>query len=329
MRAVPPSARPTAGKRRPRPHCQAASQSPGPRRAIEDPSEALADSREESDRLTAEEVARLRHLVGELTLRCQNHEQELLEFRQRQPDPGAAPGSLEGLPLAAPRLRAASPAIVDDVVVVADSHSSVEQACQTEDGIPPESSHAASEVRQAQMTYELEAQLDSMHREVGDKTREIRKVQDTVRMLRAELQQERLVSDQYRVQVELLETQCHAAQQMLRHAPVDDSPRHGASSRSGTPGAQSRSGTPRPASARVTKAWGEGSPSSRASGSAKAVRSPATPGRPHVLQSLNSSSSPRQPMSDGNDSTEEDSESSDDEDRRGGKSCNTPRGGLR
>merc|ERR1712087_733798 len=157
-------------------------------------------------------------------------------------------------------------------------------------------------------TSELEAQLDSMHREEGEKGRELRRAQDTVRMLRAELQQERVVSEQYRVQMEVLEDQYRSAQQMLRHAPVDDERRR--STESARDRSSSRS-TSRPASARVTKAWGESSSPSPSSFDNGAMGVPRLPSSARGFQSL--AARTQVPVSDDSESSDDDdAESSDD-----------------
>ena len=59
-------------------------------------------------------------------------------------------------------------------------------------------------------------QLDSLHQEVGDKSRELRRSQDTVRLLRSELKQQYEVSEQYRLQAEMLEEQLSRSNQRTR-----------------------------------------------------------------------------------------------------------------
>lgn len=59
-------------------------------------------------------------------------------------------------------------------------------------------------------------QLDCLHQEVGDKSRELRRSQDTVRLLRSELKQQHEVSEQYRLQAEMLEEQLSRSNQRVR-----------------------------------------------------------------------------------------------------------------
>jgi len=107
-------------------------------------------------------------------------------------------------------------------------------------------------------------QLDFIHREAANKGKEVRKLQETVRLLRAELQQEKLVSEQYRGQVEGLEKQLQDAMQKQHRAEGEKSlvewrlknaEGAGRSSRSCTP---QRGCTPQPASSwNLMNAWAE------------------------------------------------------------------------
>lgn len=59
-------------------------------------------------------------------------------------------------------------------------------------------------------------QLDMLHQEVGDKSRELRRSQDTVKLLRSELEQQRQVSEQYRLQTEMLEEELRRTTDRLK-----------------------------------------------------------------------------------------------------------------
>lgn len=63
---------------------------------------------------------------------------------------------------------------------------------------------------------EQRRQLDALHKEAGEKGRELRKVHETVRLLRSELQHQQLLAEQYRTQVEVLEEQLKAAMHQRR-----------------------------------------------------------------------------------------------------------------
>ncbi|CAE7724310.1 unnamed protein product [Symbiodinium pilosum] len=66
-------------------------------------------------------------------------------------------------------------------------------------------------------TFEAQqVQLDMMHQEVGNKSRELRRSQDTVKLLRSELEQQRQVSEQYRLQTEMLEEQLRRTNERLK-----------------------------------------------------------------------------------------------------------------
>lgn len=83
-------------------------------------------------------------------------------------------------------------------------------------------------------------ELDALHREVGEKSRELRKTQDTVRLLRSELQQQQQVSEQYRSQVDMLEEQLRITTMQSRQQA--SSPKISL-------------GLSRTSSARLTRAW--------------------------------------------------------------------------
>jgi len=53
--------------------------------------------------------------------------------------------------------------------------------------------------------------LEDLHREMGEKARELRHAQESVRLLQRELQEQRLLAEQYRSQVEVLEEQLSGA----------------------------------------------------------------------------------------------------------------------
>lgn len=86
----------------------------------------------------------------------------------------------------------------------------------------------------------FEQELDALHREVGEKSRELRKAQDTVRLLRSELQQQQQVSEQYQSQVEMLEEQLRMTTMQSRQQA--SSPKISL-------------GLSRTSSARLTRAW--------------------------------------------------------------------------
>merc|ERR1712217_288496 len=97
LTAVPPSGRPQAGKRRPRPCGQAQSPSPKTVEALRVSIPTTAEATEAlnvSDRTASDELARLRDLVKKLTIRCQNQELELVEIRQRAGSMGLGKSSL-------------------------------------------------------------------------------------------------------------------------------------------------------------------------------------------------------------------------------------------
>eukprot|EP00931_Biecheleriopsis_adriatica_P102636 TRINITY_DN77581_c0_g1_i1.p1 TRINITY_DN77581_c0_g1~~TRINITY_DN77581_c0_g1_i1.p1 ORF type:complete len:311 (-),score=62.22 TRINITY_DN77581_c0_g1_i1:131-1063(-) len=128
-----------------------------------------------------DEVLRLRGMVAELTARCQNQNAELQS------------------------LRAEKCSCTTNAEVQTDTPISGDSG-----GTTPATSSA--DCREDQRI------LDTLHREVGEKGRELRRSQDTVRLLRSELQQQQEVSEQYHAQVEMLEEQLRVKSQQLRQA---------------------------------------------------------------------------------------------------------------
>eukprot|EP00933_Yihiella_yeosuensis_P047314 TRINITY_DN43072_c0_g1_i1.p1 TRINITY_DN43072_c0_g1~~TRINITY_DN43072_c0_g1_i1.p1 ORF type:complete len:314 (-),score=58.00 TRINITY_DN43072_c0_g1_i1:72-1013(-) len=286
LKAVPPNARPCPGKRRPRPgslgcaRAQLASPRLVPPAAAQQEKEVISAA--EVNSASAAEVARLRSLVLELTARCENQEKEIGDLRARLDS--------------SPPLVAAE--VQQQDVEVVDHKDGPSSTCEAEAQTNPSESKDAARIERSD-SGEVEAQqreqLEFLHREVGDKGRELRKAQDTVRLLRTELTGLRQVSDHYKSQVEMLEEQLTSAQTRLKSAAQQQS--H--SQDCGTPRS---SGGSRPSSARIARAWqGQASPRSRG----MSIVAP-------VLPSMVGSSTPRSgsrthliPDSDG--SAEEDS----------------------
>lgn len=183
------------------------------------------------------EILRLRFALGELQAKYDRQGKELAELRGQQqtgedlrnrtmPLVSREPNMGVGL------LASTAPASV----LGTPKAAAVEQACQTDERVFTE-------------------QLDVILKDAAQKGKDLRKSQETVRMLRAELEQEKVVSEQHREQAERLELQLREVQQRQQRA---DSERTLAEwhSRNGG-GCGSRSCTPRPGTSRVMKAWGE------------------------------------------------------------------------
>lgn len=183
------------------------------------------------------EMLRMRFSIGELQAMCDRQAKEIAHLRQQvsasdaQYDRSVA--SLE-IARAVPAVAAASSPRVPA--------ASSEQACQTEEHV-------------------FNQQIDNIHKEAALKGKEVRKLQETVKLLRAELQQEKLVSEQFREQVDGLDTQLKGA--MLKQHQAESELSLGNwrlrnAEGAGRMSSMSRSCTPSmAASQRLIKAWAE------------------------------------------------------------------------
>lgn len=258
---APPSARPGPGKRRPQPR----SLSRGvacPKHSVDTAgncSDVKADVKEIVDRCDGEELVRLQCLVIELTLTCDQQSQELVGLRSRVAEFESSPRRPE-LPGSTEQPRKAG----------------VEQSVQT-----LEASEASCQ----------REQWDAIHREAGDKTRDLRKTQESVRLLQNELSQQRLVAEQYRGQVEVLEEQLierAATIARLRSQPcAAEAASTLASAGPGTPRGRNAAGPPVLRSLSTT---------SRGGGSSRNLGD-ASPHRASPRQTLERPSAPERPRS--------------------------------
>jgi len=147
-------------------------------------SKSASSTKDESGIEVAKESGNMSSVVAELTATCKKQSLELSALRQKLRELEAS----DGICTKQHRLQA-----------------SCDKNTQTSDLVLIE-------------TCEMQRQqLDAIHKEVGDKGRELRKAQDTVRMLRAELEREREFSEQFRVQVEVLEEQLRNTLQKRSH----------------------------------------------------------------------------------------------------------------
>jgi hypothetical protein len=94
------------------------------------------------------------------------------------------------------------PAIASSATV--DLCRTAECGCQTD---TPTNVACAEAASAAECLEAQKRQLEAAHRELGDKGRELRRMKDTCHLLQSELQEERLLSEHYRLQVEVLEDQ--------------------------------------------------------------------------------------------------------------------------
>jgi len=227
MTPRPPLALPSAN---PRPSSGTRSSGMSSLRPI--PPLAVAEAANDADML------RLRFALAELQAKCDRQARELAELRgqhhtgndflnRTMPLVSSEPNTGIGL------LASTAPATVLGHV---PKPAVVEQACQTDE-------RAFSE------------QLDLILKDAAHKGKDLRKTQETVRMLRGELEQEKVVSEQHREQAERLELQLREVQQRQQRADsertlVEWHLRNGG-------GSASRSCTPQPGTSRAMKAWGE------------------------------------------------------------------------
>lgn len=110
-------------------------------------------------------------------------------------------------------------------------------------------------------------QLDALQQEAGEKGRELGRAKASQRLLQAELGEQRMIADQYREQVEVLEEQLRRAMSQRQEQVVASGPRSRPSSASSR-GLCDRApfgggGGSRPVSARAVKAWVEPSDAPR------------------------------------------------------------------
>lgn len=152
---------------------------------------------------------------------------------------------------------------------------SVECGSQTE-GIADSTSEAA-ELWLPDFSVDVQqTQLAEIHAEAGEKSRELRRVQEAMRLVQRELQEQRSVADQYRNQVEVLEEQLGSALMKRRRQVGEELADLAAgcsrpmSARGSRPPSAGRCrgaivATSVAASPRVARAWSEGGVSDAAS----------------------------------------------------------------
>mmetsp|Transcript_73852 Transcript_73852/g.130469 ORF Transcript_73852/g.130469 Transcript_73852/m.130469 type:complete len:270 (+) Transcript_73852:35-844(+) len=183
LKAMPPRNGPCpAGKRRPR---------PGSLNRCTPRSRGACCDDDQAPAATEEELNRLRGLVAELTARCDQQREDLEALQVLQPS---------------------KPSMRTTEVQTALPAGSISTSSSTDAGAHEE----------ATLAEEQRGQLDRLHREVGDKTRELRRSQDTVRLLRSELKQQQQVSEQYQAQADMLEEQLRIIHQRKMGTQLGD-----------------------------------------------------------------------------------------------------------
>lgn len=181
------------------------------------------------------EMLRMRFAIGELQAKCDRQEKELAAFRQQGADASAVVTS-----------NTTKAQVFRDLM-----SSSM--------GVPIQGAPSAPRDRANQNGDGVMAQeLDLIHREAAQKSKDLRKLQETLAMVRAELNQEKMVSDQYREQVENLEMQLKNAMQKQHRAEGERTVVEWRLRNAEGAGRLSRSCTPQPGASRsLIKAWAE------------------------------------------------------------------------
>mmetsp|Transcript_43940 Transcript_43940/g.103956 ORF Transcript_43940/g.103956 Transcript_43940/m.103956 type:complete len:350 (-) Transcript_43940:122-1171(-) len=181
------------------------------------------------------EVARLHAMIAELSAQCHRQAKELLDHRSQATTSGSDVCRHE-----------------EELRQRATSSTSPARA-------PPSATHAEVQTDETELMSIYREQLDAMHKEVAMKGRELRKVQETVHTLRAELNQQKRLADQYKDQVDTLEAQLVGATQAQQRAEDEKAMAQWRLRTAEGAARGERSCTPGPASARVMKAWSEAS----------------------------------------------------------------------
>lgn len=196
------------------------------------------------------ELLRMRFSLGEMQARCDRQAKEIAQLRQQVYGgdlAGAPPHENErGNPLDSVKqdfLSKGQSATISTATPASAASWPVacrDQDCQTEERAFVE-------------------QLDFIHRDAANKGKELRKVQESVRVLQAEVQQEKMVGSQYREQVEGLEKQLQEAMRKQHRAESAQSlTEWHLRNAEGSGRLASGSGMQRPPSSRSrTKAWDE------------------------------------------------------------------------
>lgn len=195
------------------------------------------------------DVLRMRVAMGQLQARCEQQEKEIAVLRQQANAHGNSDlragycgDATQGMaPIARSSVSVDSQVTAADIRPIATSH---DQCCQTEE----------------RMFLE---QLDLVHREAAQKGKELRKLQETMRLLRDELRQEKVVAEQYQGQVEGLENQLRDA--MIKQHRAEGERSLAEWHLNGAKGnGRSRSGTPQSGMSRgLMNAWAEPGRTSR------------------------------------------------------------------
>jgi len=188
--------------------------------------------------------------MAELQARCEQQEKEIAVLRQKVNGGGSSNASCEATPRC-------------DTKEATRGVTSTSTGSATEGVITERVAKQCDQLVQTEERMFLE-QLDLVHKEAAQKGKELKKLQETVRLLREELAQEKVVGEQYRGQVEGLEAQLKDAMLKQHRAESERSVAEWRSQQGregigpGQCGRLSRSSTPQPGMSRnLIKAWAE------------------------------------------------------------------------
>lgn len=283
LKAEPPPGRPVPGRRRPAPRNLQRKPTSGEKYAIIEVAAAAEDCNKRP--VNADDFEKLQRTAAECETRCQQLADELRVMRRRStPEEDLRCSQCCG---SRPVFFEASTQTdaVDDCRGVRDADSTTEP--ETVADLISAESFPQSGTPACDGHW---AQLEAVHREVGEKARELRRAQESVKLLQTELQEQRLVSEQYRSQLEVLEEQLTSSLMKRRREVGEDLADHIAVA----------SGRSRPLSARKCRPTGETQVSrttaennSGETTPASVVRAWAIPGRKTTPRTTGGSQTPR------------------------------------
>lgn len=215
----------------------------------------------------------------ELTARCEQQASELLELRKRVRE-------LED------QEQARSCSSRGSCIGAKTPGPSSERSAQTDISMS-ESSDVARSLLPEFSEEMQQTQLAEIHAEVGEKARELRRVQESMRLLQRELAEQRSIADQYRNQVEVLEEQLNSSLMKRRRESAEDIAEQIAVSARGSRPLSARSSRPPSATSggsrgiftaagsspnavgmRVSRAWAEAGTSPAASSRSRGWETP-------------------------------------------------------
>jgi len=220
---------------------------------------------DESD--SSAEAARLRRTVAELTARCERQVSELERTRvaaeetsERNSDATVREASSPKDGSSQRRRQRKLQRELSESACTPRSRAAPCAAFNVASSFKDGSTQTEVDPGMADTFAEQGRQLDAVHRESGQRGRELRRAQETARTLRAELKQEKSLVEQYQAQIDALEAELRSATARQKKAEeeraVADWRLRAAQNQLGS--SMSRSATPMLSSHRVRTCWAEG-----------------------------------------------------------------------